>query len=173
MMDLLLQVKRPADASAVTAEAARRFPASPQHLSLAGEAALAARRYAEAERFFSRASALAPDADAVRLDLARARLLSGRPDACLAALDGAPSTREAEMLRGAAHVARRDPASAVAAFDRALALGAPTTDLLNVLAAAQVDAGRMADAVRSLERSLALDPNQPSALALLRRARNK
>ena len=157
----------------MAAASAKSFPASPQHLSLAGEAALAAKRYPEAETFFARAAALAPDADAIRLDLARAQLLAGRAEAALETLQNAAATRDAEMLRGAAHSARHDAAAAVAAFDRALAIGPPSPDLLNALAAAQIDAGRKADAVRSLERSLALDPNQPSARVLLERARNQ
>ncbi len=173
LMDLLLSQKRAADAASVAAASAKSFPASPQHLSLAGEAALAAKRYPEAETFFARAAALAPDADAIRLDLARAQLLAGRAEAALETLQNAAATRDAEMLRGAAHSARHDAAAAVAAFDRALAIGPPSPDLLNALAAAQIDAGRKADAVRSLERSLALDPNQPSARVLLERARNQ
>ena len=136
LMDLLLSQKRAADAAGVAAASAKSFPASPQHLSLAGEAALAAKRYPEAETFFARAAALAPDADAIRLDLARAQLLAGRAEAALETLQNAAATRDAEMLRGAAHSARHDAAAAVAAFDRALAIGPPSPDLLNALAAA-------------------------------------
>jgi Flp pilus assembly protein TadD len=77
------------------------------------------------------------------------------------------------MLRGASHYARRDWSGACAAFENALALGAPSTDLLNSLAAAQIEVGLSSEAVRSLERSLALDPNQPAARALLERARRR
>lgn len=173
LMDLLLRQKRAADAVAVTAAAARSFPASPQHLSLAGEAALAARRYVEAERFLSAALALAPGARAVCLDLARSQLLAGRPDAAIQTLHDAGSSREAEMIRGAALSARREWLPAIEAYQRALGAGPPTADLLNALAAAQLEAGRRADAVRSLEQSLSLQPDQPAARALLERARNK
>jgi tetratricopeptide (TPR) repeat protein len=173
LMDLLLSEKRAPEAAVLAAGSARSFPASPQHLSLAGEAALAAKRYPEAETFFARARSLAPVSVAVQLDLARAQLLGGRPDACLDTLRDAASSREAEMLRGAAHSRKREPAAAVGAFERALTLGVPTPDLLNALAAAQIEAGRTPDALRSLERSLALDPNQAAARALLERARKQ
>lgn len=173
LLDLLLRQKRVEEAIAATASAARAFPASPQHLSLAGEAALSARRYAQAERYFFQALALAPTAAAVRIDLARSQLQGGRPDAAMETLRDAGEAREVDMLRGAALSARRDWRSAVAAFQRALAAGPPRADLLTSLAAAQLEAGMRGDAVRSLEQSLSLEPNQPAARALLQRARNQ
>jgi tetratricopeptide (TPR) repeat protein len=173
LMDLLLRRSETVEAAAVTRNAARAFPASPQHLSLAGEAALAARHFDEALRDFGAALALAPDAGAVRLDLARAQLLAGRPAAALATLGEATPSRDASMLRGAAFSAQQKWAAAIDAYQGALATGPPTADLLNALAAAQLQAGRAADAVKSLERSLSLQPNQPAARALLAQARTK
>ena len=163
----------PANAKPPTATAARAFPSSPQHLSLAGEAALAARHYAQAERVFSQALELAPDADALRVDLARARLLDGRPDAALASLPGLGRSRDADMVRGAALSARRDWEGAIAAYRSALAAGAPTPDLLNALAAALLRSGKADEAVRLLDQSLSLQPDQPAARALLQQARKK
>ena len=173
LLDLLLSLHKADEAVSVTAAAAKSFPSSPTHLSLAGEAALASRRYAEAERRFAAALALAPDADPVRLDLGRTQLLAGRPDACIQTLQPLPSTRDAEMLRGAAHSTRKDWPRAIAALERALSSGPATTDVLNALAVAQVESGKKADAIKSLERSLAMDSNQPAARALLQRARNQ
>jgi tetratricopeptide (TPR) repeat protein len=173
LMDLLLAARRTSHAVAVTAEAAARFPSSPQHLSLAGEAALAARQFKDADRHFSAALALAPDSAAVRLDLARARLLGGRPGAALDALRDASAGQEIEMVRGAARASLRDWPGAIAAFERALGLGPASPALLNSLAAAQFEAGRRSDAVASLERSLEMAPDQPSARALLQRARER
>jgi tetratricopeptide (TPR) repeat protein len=173
LMDTLLAAHREADALVLASDGARRFPSSPQHAALAGEAALAARRYPQAERLFAAALDLAPDADSVRIELARARLLGGRPAAALEALRGVSSSRDAEMVRGASLSAQQDWPGAIAAYERALTLGDPVPDLLNAMAAAQLQAGRAAAAVASLERSLALAPNQPSARALLERARAK
>jgi tetratricopeptide (TPR) repeat protein len=173
LMDLLIARQRPSEAAAVTAAAARTFPESAQHLSLAGEAALATRSYQDAARHFAAALVLAPDSSAVRLDLARAQLLGGRPEAALDTLGQSGSSKDVETVRGAASTARGDWPAAIASFERALALGPASPELLNALGAAQLEAGRRPDAVRSLERSLALDPNQPAARALLQRARGR
>jgi tetratricopeptide (TPR) repeat protein len=171
LVDVWLRSSRVADAVAVTSRLARRFPSSVEHQSMAGEAALAARQYRDAERAFVAALVLAPDAVPVRLDLARSRLLDGRPDETLSTLADAPASAERETLRGAALSALRDWNAAIEAFDRAAALAPPTADLLGALGRAQFEAGRREEAVRSLERSLQIAPNQPAVRALLQRAR--
>jgi tetratricopeptide (TPR) repeat protein len=171
LVDLLLRRARDDDAVTVTARLAGLFPASPEHQSLLGEAALAARQYQRAERAFAAALELAPASEAVRLDLARARLLDGRPAAALDCLAGAPVSAEREALRGAGLSAARQWGPAIDAFERSASLAAPTADLLAALGRAQLEAGRRADAVRTLERSLQLSPNQPSVRTLLEAAR--
>ena len=154
-------------ARTLAARTAQAFPSSAAHLALAGETALALKKYSEAVRWFEAALELAPDADSVRTELARARLLDGDPAAALEALEGTKSSRETEMLRGAALAAREDWPAAIAAYERALSLGPPTTDLLNALGHALLRGGRAADARRTLERSLAMTPGQPAIRALL------
>jgi tetratricopeptide (TPR) repeat protein len=173
LVDLLLRGARISEASDLTSRLARAYPSSPLHLSLAGEAALAEKRYADAERFLGAALALTPDAASVRLELARVRLLAGRPTEALDALAGLTRSHEVEMLRGAALAARGDWPGAIESFERALAAGDPAPDLLNALGHAQLRAGRAADAVRSLERSLKLKPDQPQTRELLDTARKQ
>ena len=171
LVDLLLRSSRPADALVAADRGARAYPSSPTHLSLAGEAALGGRQYAEAERYFSSALELAPDAASIRTELARARLLQKRPEAALDVLTDVQSSAEVEMLRGAALSDLGRWADAVKAFERAIALSSPTPDLLNGLGNAQLRAGQTGEGIETLKRSLALKPDQPRIRALLEAAR--
>jgi Flp pilus assembly protein TadD len=77
------------------------------------------------------------------------------------------------MLRGAALSALRRWTEAVEALEEALRVAGPSPDVLNALGAAQLGAGRPADAVRALEQSLSLQPNQPAARTVLEQARKR
>jgi Flp pilus assembly protein TadD len=114
--------------------------------------------------------ALAPDAASVCVELARAELALGHTDAALRALE-ATSTRDAEMLRGAAYSQQRDWRRAADAYQRATKLGPATIELLNALGNAQLEAGRLDEAAATLEQSLAIEANQPQIRVLLDRAR--
>jgi Tfp pilus assembly protein PilF len=116
------------------------------------------------------ALALAPDAPSVRLELARAELMQHRADQALDAL-GDLATLEADILRGAAYSTKNDWPAAVRSYTRAAARASPPVDLLNALGYAQLEAGRPADAVATLERSLSVNPDQPAIRALADRAR--
>jgi Flp pilus assembly protein TadD len=59
----------------------------------------------------------------------------------------------------------------VAAFERALSATEPTVELLNALGNAQLRAGRAAEAAKTLEQSLVLNPDQPEIRTLLETAR--
>jgi tetratricopeptide (TPR) repeat protein len=172
LIDLLLQGGRSGSASQVAVEAARRFPDSAERHALAGETALAARRPAEAARALREALALAPDSIPVRIDLARAELMQNQAERALDAL-GDVRTHDAEMLRGAAASAKGNWTAAVQAFSRAAADGQPSIELLNALGNAQLEAGRPADAVATLDRSLAIKPDQPEIRALANQARQR
>ena len=106
LVDLLLRSQAPGDAAALTARLAKTYRSSPLHLSLAGEVALAEKRYADAERYLEAARRLTPEATSVRVELARARLLAGRPADALEPLAGLAPSPDVEMLRGAALAAR-------------------------------------------------------------------
>ncbi|HEV3141129.1 MAG TPA: tetratricopeptide repeat protein [Vicinamibacterales bacterium] len=172
LVDLLLREMETADAARTADAAAKRFPDSPERLALAGETALAERRYGAATRWFAAALALAPDAASVRVELARANLAQKRVDAALDAL-GSTSTRDAEILRGAAFSQKGDWRRAADAYQRALAGAAPTVDLLNALGHAQLEAGRLDEAASTLQRSLAIKADQPDIRLLLERARKR
>lgn len=169
LVDWLVRNSRATAAVQVTQEAVARFPASAERHALAGEAALAARRPADAAQAFRRARALVPEAASARLGLARAEVLLQRGKAALEAL-GDLSGREADMLRGAAHSIDANWAAAIESYERAARDGTPSIELLNALGNAQLEAGRAGDAVITLGRSLALKADQPAVRALLERA---
>jgi len=173
LVDLLLRSSRPSDALAAAGRGARAYPSSPTHLSLAGEAALAGRQYGEAERYFSSALVLVPDAASIRTELARVRLLQKRPEAALDLLTDVRSSADVEMLRGAALSNLGRWADAAKAFERAIGQSSPTPDLLNGLGNAQLRSGQRAEGIKTLERSLALKPDQPQIRALLEAARQQ
>jgi tetratricopeptide (TPR) repeat protein len=171
LVDLLVRTSRPAAASVIASTLARRYPSSAIHQSLAGESALAERRYRDAEEFFSKAVALEPDAVSVRVELARVRLLGDRPDAALEAVAPLGSSRDVETIRGAALSKKADWAAAAAAYERALGFGAPTVELLNGLGYAQLQAGQKKRAAATFERSLQLKPDQADIRKLLEASR--
>jgi tetratricopeptide (TPR) repeat protein len=170
LVDLLIRGGRGAAAAQAAGEAARRFPDSPERIALAGEAALAERRIADAARAFRQALVLAPDAASLRVELGRAELLQNDADAALKAIDEVAG-HDADVLRGAAFSIEGNWPAAVLAYTRAAGEGAPSSDLLNALGNAQLEAGRAADAVATLERSLSLKADQPAIRALADRAR--
>ena len=173
LVDLQIEDGRAGLARTIAARTAQAFPSSPAHLSLAGEAALAMKRPGEAVRWFEAALELAPNADSVRTELARARILTGDAPGALEARSGTRSSRDTESLRGAALTGLEDWPAAIAALERALSFAAPTTELLNALGHAQLRGGRTAEARRTLERSLALAPDQPAIRSLLETARKR
>jgi tetratricopeptide (TPR) repeat protein len=172
LVDLQLRRGRAADAWRLAAESTKRFPDSAERNALAGEAALAGRRYADAAQSFGAALALAPDSASVRTDLARAQLLQNDADAALRTIEPV-ATRDAEMLRGAALSQKGDWRRAADAYQRAVTLGTPTIELLNALGNAQLEAGRAQAAAETLEKSLAMKSDQPAIRALLQRARER
>lgn len=169
-VDLLLKRNQVTRANQLASEAVRRFGDSPERHALAGEVALAERRYEAAARRFNAALALAPDAESVRIELARCELLQHHADRALSALDAIDS-RDAHTLRGAAYSSGGRWVDAASSYQHALAKGEPTADLLNALGHALLESGRPADAVPALERSLSIRSDQPEIRALLERAR--
>jgi tetratricopeptide (TPR) repeat protein len=172
LVDVRLRRGRAAEASRVAAEAVRRFPDSPERHALVGETALAERRYGDAVRAFEAALAIAPESASVRVELARAELLQRHADAALRAIDTL-STRDAEMLRGAAYSQKADWPRAADAYQRAAGMSSPTIELLNALGNAQLEAGRVDEAAATLQRSLSMKTDQPEIRALLERARRR
>jgi tetratricopeptide (TPR) repeat protein len=173
LLDLLVQGGRGAEARPALERAAEAAPESPAHLALAGEAALAARDAAGAERWLRRALRLAPDAEPARLELARAQLAGGRPGPALATLaEAAPSTQR-DLLAGAAHSGLGAWAEAARSYRAALAQGPASPELLNGLAWAELKRGERASAADLLERSLAIDRDQPEISRLLAEVRHE
>jgi tetratricopeptide (TPR) repeat protein len=171
LLDLLIAAGRPGDARPALDRAATAAPESPTHLALAGEGALAAGDFAAAARWLERALRLAPDADAVRLDLARAQLGLGSTERALATLGDTTPSAERSVLLGAAHARAGAWAEAARHYRAALDQGKASPELLNGLAWAELKLGQRASAEALLERSLALNRDQPEIARLLTEVR--
>jgi tetratricopeptide (TPR) repeat protein len=171
LVDLLVRTAHAPDAYLVAAPLARRYASSAIHVSLAGETLLAQQRYVEAEQYFAKALALQPDAASIRIELARARLLAGRPAGALEALAPVEATSAVETIRAAALARQGDWTGAAAAYEHALSDAPATVDLLNGLGYAQLQCGRKAQAAATFERSLQMKADQPDIRKLLEQAR--
>jgi tetratricopeptide (TPR) repeat protein len=165
--DLLIAAGRPRDGLSLAREAVRRAPGSPRHAAVLGEILLASGDAAGAETALSRALALAPDAEPVRLDLARAQLAAGLAERALATLATGPASRQRSVLVGAARSQQGDWAAAAQAYGEALEAGEATPQLLNGLAWAVLKLGKDDEAARLLYRSLSIEKNQPEMTRLL------
>jgi tetratricopeptide (TPR) repeat protein len=171
LLDLAVAAGRPAGVRPVLDRAAATAPESPTHLALAGEGALAAGDSPAAARWLEHALRLAPDADSVRLDLARAQLVLGSTGQALATLGPAAPSAQRSVLLGAAHARAGAWAEAARDYRAALDQGKTSPELLNGLAWAELKLGRRAAAADLLERSLALNRDQPQIARLLTEVR--
>ncbi len=168
LLELLASQGRAAAAVPVLRRGAERAPHSPRHLALYGAALLGARSPGEAEQVLASALRLAPDGDAVRVDLARAQLGLGKAAAALDVLGPTAPSMERALLRGAAFSLLDQWPAASAEYRSALALAPqPGIDLLNALAWAELKQGRTKEAAALLDRSLGLRHDQ-SEIARLR-----
>jgi cellulose synthase operon protein C len=167
LLDLLIGAGRPGDARPAVDRAAVSAPESPSHLALAGEGALAAGDAVAAEGWLQRALRLAPDAEPVRLDLARAQLARGRLGPALATLGDAAPSAERSVLLGAAHAGQGAWGEAARHYRAALEQGPASPALLNGLAWAELKLGQRSSAADLLERSLAMRRDQPEISRLL------
>jgi tetratricopeptide (TPR) repeat protein len=167
LLDIAIAHGRPDSTLPLVRAGVRRAPRSPRLLGLLGTSLLAAGRAAEAESALAGALALAPDGDALRLELARAQLERGAAAEALATLDAAAASRERAVLRGAALSRLERWPAASQAYREALTQGPESAALLNGLAYAELRRGRRDEAARLLERSLSLDSAQPLIARLL------
>ena len=167
LFELLAGAGRPQDALAAVERAAQAAPDSPRHLALAGEARLAVRDAAGAEKALRHALDMVPDADAVRVTLARAHVAQNRPDEAIRVIAGVAPSADRDVVMGAAYAAKRDYQRVVQYLQSALDRGRVTPDVLNGLGYAYVQQGRSQDAIRMFERSLAVMSNQPGIRKLL------
>lgn len=147
--------------------AAQAAPGSPRLLALFGAALIGANRPAEAETVLVRALGLAPDGDAIRIDLARAQIGQRNAAAALGSLESAKPSVERALLRGATYSMLSRWADAEREYREALVASSPAPDLLNSLAWAELQQGRKAEAAALMRRSLALNANQPQIRGLL------
>jgi len=170
-VDLLIAAHRPEEARPAVDRAATAAGESPSHLALAGECALAAGDPVASERWLQHALRLAPDAEAVRLDLARAQVAQGQAEPALATLADAPPSPGRSLLQGVARARQGAWAEAAWHYRDALEQGQPSPELLNGLAWAELKLGQRSSAVDLLERSLALNRDQPEISRLLAEVR--
>jgi tetratricopeptide (TPR) repeat protein len=169
LVDLLLASRRARDALPFARRGAARAPGSPRIVALLGETLLAAGDAASAETQLRLALELVPDAQPVRIDLARAQLVQGKAKDAEATLAATSDSVERSLLLGAAASAQERWTEAAGRFESALAGGGATPELLNGLAWARFKLGQPAQAAQILRRSLALKGDQPEIRRLLAR----
>jgi tetratricopeptide (TPR) repeat protein len=167
LFDLLARTRRAAALVPLVERAAGAAPRSPRLVALLGETWLAAGDAGRAEQALGRALELAPDATAVRLDLARARLVAGRAQDALATLEAAEDTPERRALQGAACASLQDWPRAAEHYRQALRARPEDAPLLNALAWAELQRGHAREAGELLRRSLGVDADQPEIRKLL------
>lgn len=167
LFDLLNRQRRAAEVVPALRRAAAAMPGSPRHAALLGEALLAAGDAEAARRQLTLALDLAPDSDAVRLDLARAQVAGGRSTEALATLQPLPASSDRSILMGAASASAGRWTEAAGHYREALAAGSPTPELLNGLGWALHKQGRDGEAADALRRSLSLRADQPQIRQLL------
>jgi len=123
-----------------------------------------------AELVVRRAIARTHADDALRPWLAAALLARGDRDGALAALDAGPMTPDGAGLgfrvRGQIALADGRLNDAAAAFDQALHFAPADADLWVAIASLRFTGGQQALAIVAADRAVALDPNNPGALAL-------
>jgi tetratricopeptide (TPR) repeat protein len=168
LFDLLTRAGRARDALDTVERASRLAPDSPRLLGLAGDARLASGDAIGAERALTRALALAPDADALRLALGRALLAGHKTTQAIDVLGQAGASPDREILLGAACSSSRDWRGAIEHLQAALDGGRATPDVLNGLGWAQMQSGNRREAAASFNRSLAAKPDQPDIRRLLK-----
>lgn len=168
LFDVLSPAGRARDALDAIERAVRLAPDAPRLLALAGDARLASRDAAGAERALRRALALAPDADAVRIALGRALIAGHKTRDALDELGRAAPSTDRDVLLGAAYSAARDWPHAIEHLQRALNAGRATPDVLNGLGWAQMQVGQRREAAESFNRSIAAKPDQPEIRRLLK-----
>lgn len=167
LFELVAGSGRANDALTVVERAARAAPDSPRHLALLGEARLAVRDAAGAEKALRRALEMVPDGDAVRVMLGRALVMQAQPDDAIAVVTPAAPSADRDVLLGAAYSVKRDYQRVVQHLQAALDRGRATPDVFNGLGYACVQLGRSQEAARMFERSLAVMSNQPEIRKLL------
>ena len=155
----------------VYAKGSPAFPNS-QDLASLGTQYFLTRQYEKALPLAEQALKLRDDA-ATRLLLGKVLYALGRyQDSMnvLKAVEEAGLSREAAKVMAADHAALKDWASALAYLEKLLA-EATEVSVLNLAGECHLNLGRPGQALPLLQKSLELDPNQPSVKALLEKAR--
>jgi tetratricopeptide (TPR) repeat protein len=167
LLSLLGTSGRAAELVPALRRAVALVPDSARHQALLGEAQLAAKDYGAAESSFTRALALAPDGDAIRVSLARVYLTQQQPAKALATLGPAKPSADRSVLLGAAYSTSGDWATAASHLQSALDSGRVTPDVLNGLGYSRLKLGQRQEAAELFKRSLSLKPDQPEIRKLL------
>ena len=167
LFELLLEARRGSAFLPLAERAAGLAARDPRLVALLGETRLALGDAAGAERELGRALELAPDADVLRLELARAQLQGRRAAQALVTLERSPGSPDREALQGAALTAVAAWPRAAEHYRRALQSRPDDVALLNGLGWALRQQGRSEEARATFERSLQLQPAQPEIRGLL------
>jgi Flp pilus assembly protein TadD len=171
MFDLYGATRQDDRQDALMAAALLARPDSPRLLGLESLRLKTRGDLAGAERVLRRALNLAPDDPMLLTNLGSLLGISGRFEQAAEVLRGVverhPAALEARINLGAALGKQGRAREAIEVFEEASRQGHASTTLLNALALAYAQNRQPHEAVRTLERSLSLDRNQPTARALL------
>ncbi|WP_348267219.1 tetratricopeptide repeat protein [Edaphobacter paludis] len=148
--------------------------AQAMHLMQLGAGAMQQGNTAEAERYFTKATAAAPQMADAFLDLGLVQLREGRPDVAEKALAKAialnPKLPGAHMFLGIAKYQMHEVDSASADLREELRLQPQDVEALTWLGIVELGAGNADKATEPLDRAAALSPNDPNILYLRGRA---
>ncbi len=162
---------RQAEAAAICRSILSVAPEHPRALFIAGLVRLDDGQPAEAAEYFTRAAERDPTNQSARVNLARALLSAGQPEAALAAAEAGlvpfPDAAELHFVRGTALSAARRSTEAGAALARAVALDPGHAAAWLNLGNACADLDMLDEAERHMRAALRIDPHMIEAHASL------
>jgi tetratricopeptide (TPR) repeat protein len=166
-VDLLCQLDRGPEALLAAQRVVEDWPSAAEAHAILGHALSATGDDIAALRAFDRSLVINPDDAGTRFARAERLRLMGRLGEARTELerllDAYPDSPVALGTLGQVFVAEGDPNEAIAFFDRALALSADLTWILGEKAIAQLQLDRTENAVHTLERLIALAPQDLDA----------
>jgi predicted O-linked N-acetylglucosamine transferase (SPINDLY family) len=170
-VDAAMALGRADDAEALLLQAGTLAPRNFQVWNNLGFLCAKVRRYADAERHFSRAARLNPDNASTQANLAQALLALGRMDeagrAARRAIQADPAAPHGHKIAGDVALRQGRPRTAIRHCEDALTRQQDWIEAINSLSSALKMDGRLSEAAGALRRSLAIRPNDTAARNLV------
>ncbi|MDH3275402.1 MAG: PEP-CTERM system TPR-repeat protein PrsT [Gammaproteobacteria bacterium] len=176
LLNILADIRQGDNASALSAaeDILSRNPDDPQLLNLVGSINLSTGNYETARKHFVRLQSLDPGEITSQLNLARIAASEGKREEAETWLDSArkadASAIAPRITLGRLYLGRRDFGSAENVAKEALEVRDSIAELHNILGLAQRGQGEHKDSLRSFERAIELEPDNPNYRLNLARA---